>query len=51
MEPDRRTALAGIQERGQVLGMDLPQVPGQDSASVLRAGSWTGPKAADISSE
>jgi hypothetical protein len=28
----RRAALAGIQERGQVLGVDLPQIPRQDSA-------------------
>jgi hypothetical protein len=25
-------ALGGIQERGQVLGVDLPQIPMQDSA-------------------
>jgi hypothetical protein len=29
----RRTMLAGVQEKGQVLGLDIRQVPGQDSAS------------------
>ena len=28
----RRAALAGMEERGQILGVDLPQVPRQDSA-------------------
>ena len=31
MERDRRAALAGIQERGQVLELDLRQVPKQNS--------------------
>jgi hypothetical protein len=33
----RRAALAGIQEGGQVLGVDLRQVPRQDSACSAHA--------------
>jgi len=33
----RRAALAGIQERGQVLGMDLQEIPKQDSGRSTHA--------------
>jgi hypothetical protein len=33
----RRAAVAGIQERGQVLGLDLRQVPWQDSCRSTHA--------------
>jgi hypothetical protein len=36
----RRAAFVGIQERGQVLELDLPQVPGQNSERSTRAVTW-----------
>jgi hypothetical protein len=38
----RRAALAGMEERGRVLGVDLRQVPRQ--AQYVHAGTWSGPE-------
>ena len=46
MARSRRAALTGIQEREQVLGVDLWQVPWQDSArNTYALGTWSGPEA------
>jgi hypothetical protein len=41
-------AFAGIQERGQVLGTDLWQIPRQDSARKCTRWTWSGPESSRL---